>query len=249
MLWSSQFSVRILYVVLLSPSPLEMTSVDYCRAGGEMPYRNAWKQRILWVIAGLSIVALVVCSPFILRAAAPAGMDWNRLSEVSQAYGAVAVLFSAAAFLGAVVSIWYQAKQTRLMHEEIRSSMHKELILRALDDETLMHCWDPPLEPCTFTETRQYTFCNLIYRLWFTDYLVGRTTIEATRITLEVHFKGEIARRHWRIYGPSWSNWARANGNRREQEFVSVTQTVFEGAVAGGPPIEAGAYFVPPRAE
>ncbi|WP_053669848.1 DUF6082 family protein [Streptomyces sp. NRRL B-1140] len=192
-------------------------------------------------------MALVALSPFILRAVAPVGMDWNRLSEVGQVYGAVAVLFSAAAFLGAVISIWHQAKQTRIMHEEIRSSMHKELILRALDDETLAHCWEPPPEPLTFLENRQHAFCNLIYRLWLSDYVVGRVTLAATKITLEVHFKGEVARRHWRIYGQGWLDWATANLNKREQEFVSLTQSIFEAAVAAGPPVAAHRYFEPPR--
>ncbi|WP_229859541.1 DUF6082 family protein, partial [Streptomyces anandii] len=153
----------------------------------------------------------------------------------------------AAAFLGALVSIWYQAKQTRIMHEEIRSSMHKELILRTLDDETLAYCWDPPPEPCTLLETRQHTFCNLIYRLWLTDYLVGRMTLEATRITLEVHFRGEVARRHWRIYSQQWIDWANASVNRREKEFVWLTQHVFERAVTAGPPVAANSYFEPPQ--
>ncbi|MEU6093468.1 DUF6082 family protein [Streptomyces sp. NPDC047079] len=182
-----------------------------------------------------------------LRAIAPSGMDWNRLSEVSQAYGAVAVLLSAAGFLGAMVSIWHQAKQTRIMHEEIRSSMHKELILRAIDDETLMHCWEPPPTPSTFTEARQYYFCNLIYRLWLTDYLTGRTNLESAQITLTIHFGGEVARRHWQIYGQGWISWSKANANRREQEFVAVTQKAYEKALAGGPPVDSSSYFLPPR--
>ncbi|MFJ9742207.1 DUF6082 family protein [Streptomyces sp. NPDC101166] len=216
-------------------------------SGVEMPHRRPWKHWTLWIAAGTGAVALVAWTPFILRAAAPAGMDWSRLSEVSQAYGAVAVIFSAAAFLGAMVSIWHQAKQTRIMHEEIRSSMHKELMLRALDDETLMHCWEPPPEPCTFQEARQHTFCNLIYRLWLTDYLVGRMTRASTRLTLEAHFRGEVARRHWRISGQGWNDWANASANRREQDFVSLTQHVFERATAAGPPVEANSYYVPPR--
>ncbi|WP_432185963.1 DUF6082 family protein [Streptomyces sp. Tue6028] len=174
-------------------------------------------------------------------------MDWAKLSEVSQAYGAVAVLFSAAAFLGAIVSILYQAKQTRTMHEEIRSSMHKELVFRTLDDETLARCWDPPIEPATFEEVRQDAFCNLIYRLWLTDYVVGRMTLEAIRITLEVHFAGEVARRHWRVHGNNWLDWAKANAKRRDWAFVSLTQKVYEEAVAAGPPVGSAAYFLPPR--
>ncbi|WP_405925191.1 DUF6082 family protein [Streptomyces sp. NBC_00035] len=212
-----------------------------------MPRRSIWKQRMLWLVAGAGVIALVAWSPFMLRAVAPSGMDWDRLSEVSQAYGAVAVLFSAAAFLGAIVSIFHQAKQTRIMHEDIRSSMHKELALRALDDETLMHCWDPPPSPCTFAEARQHTYCNLIYRLWLTDYVVTRTTLESAQLTLEIHFKGAVARRHWGIFGPLWIDWAQANDNRPEREFISVTQRVYEKAVAAGPPVEASSYFLPPH--
>ncbi|MFJ3418293.1 DUF6082 family protein [Streptomyces sp. NPDC086082] len=174
-------------------------------------------------------------------------MDWARLSEVSQAYGAVAVLFSAAAFLGAIISILYQAKQTRTMHEEVRSSMHKELVFRALDDESLAKCWDPPMEPITFEEARQFAFCNLIYRLWLADYVVGRMTLEAIRITLKVHFTGEVARHHWRVHGNNWLDWAKANANRRDWEFVSLTRRVYEEAVAAGPPIVSTSYFLSPR--
>lgn len=160
-----------------------------------------WKQWTLWTAAVVGTIALIISFPFILRIAAPSGMDWSQLSEVSEAYGALAVLFSAAAFLGAIVSILYQAKQTRAMNEEIRSSIHKELTLHSIEDETLMHCWQPPSEPCTLAQARQHMFCSLIYRLWLADYVVGRTTLEATRIVLKNHFKGEVARRHWRIMG------------------------------------------------
>jgi hypothetical protein len=172
-------------------------------------------------------------------------MDWSQLSEVSEAYGALAVLFSAAAFLGAIVSILYQAKQTRAMNEEIRSSIHKELTLHSIEDETLMHCWQPPSEPCTLAQARQHMFCNLIYRLWLADYVVGRTTLEATRIVLTNHFAGEVARRHWRIMGRQWISWAKANANRRDREFVALTQQVYETAVAAGPPTEENSYFLP----
>ncbi|MET7477836.1 DUF6082 family protein [Streptomyces sp. NPDC005648] len=172
-------------------------------------------------------------------------MNWSRLSEVSQAYGAVAAPFSAAAFLGAVFSIVYQVRQTRSMHEEIWSSLHRELMLRAIDDETLMQCWDPPVEPMTFMSARQLTYCNLIYRQWLADYVVGRMTPAAVRVTLEIHFRGEVARQHWKNGGDDWLAWARANANRRDLEFVKLTHAVYEEAVAGGPPVESASYFLP----
>lgn len=75
-----------------------------------MTSRRLRKQWVLWTTAGLGLIALIAGFPFILSASAPSSMDWNRLSEVSQAYGAVAVLFSAAAFLGAIISIPYQSR-------------------------------------------------------------------------------------------------------------------------------------------
>ncbi|MEU9876722.1 DUF6082 family protein [Streptomyces phaeochromogenes] len=212
-----------------------------------MTQYRLWKQRALWLAAGSGLIGLIAWFPFILRATAPPGVDWNGLSQIGQTYGAVSVLFSAAAFLGVIISILHQAKQTQTMHEEIRSSIHKELILRALDDESLMYCWDPPIAPSTVTEARQTMFCNLIYRLWLTEYVVGRANLEATQITLEIHFNGEVARRHWGMNGHLWIKWAMANARRREQEFFSLTQQVYEKAVATGPPVESSSYFLPPH--
>ncbi|MFF3713301.1 DUF6082 family protein [Streptomyces phaeochromogenes] len=206
-----------------------------------------WKQLTLWLGVGAGITLIVAGSPFILQAAAPAGMDWSQLSEISQAYSAVAVLFSAAAFFGAIISILYQAKQTRIMREEIRSSLHSGLILRALDDENLMRCWDPPQTPVTFTDRRQIAFSNLIFRRWLSDYVMRHMNLEASKLTLEVHFKGEVARRHWVEGGPLWLRWAEVCNDRREKEFIILTQRVYEKAVAEGPPVASDSYFLPPN--
>lgn len=213
----------------------------------------AWLRRVLfrrelgWALFGASIVALFLATPFILREAAPSGMNWQKLSNISQTYGGLAVPFSAAALLGAVVSIAHQAKQTRIMHEEAMRSAHRELILRAIDDQALMQCWDPPNGTATFEDTRQAVFCNLIFTKWLTDFRLGRMTYEASRVTLEVHFRGEVARRHWRENREHWRRFAVADGDRRVVRFMSLTDEVYEEALASGPPVAASAYFSPPN--
>ncbi|WP_416963126.1 DUF6082 family protein [Streptomyces sp. Agncl-13] len=191
------------------------------------------------------MVALILASPFIMRAIAPAGNNWSELSVISQTYGAVAVFFSGAAFFGAVISILYQAKQTRIMHEEIHSSMHKELILRSLEDDSLMYCWDPPSTPATMTERRQIAFTNLIYRRWLDGFMTGRENLGSIRNILTVHFKGEVARRHWREGGPEWRDYAKESSNRRLQRFIALTNEVYEAALAEGSAVQPESYFLP----
>jgi hypothetical protein len=64
---------------------------------------------LVLIAAGLATVTLTTSAPLLLRAAAPAGTNWGKISDISQTYGAS---LSAVALLGVAAGLAYQARQT-----------------------------------------------------------------------------------------------------------------------------------------
>ncbi|MFE2566735.1 DUF6082 family protein [Streptomyces mirabilis] len=58
---------------------------------------------------------------------------------------------------------------------------------------------------------------------------------------LRVYFRGEVARRHWRENREHWRRFAVADSDRRVVRFMSLTDEVYEEALASGPPVAASA--------
>ncbi|WP_431313324.1 DUF6082 family protein [Streptomyces antnestii] len=82
---------------------------------------GAQRKRVRTVAAysllGLGLLGLIASTPFVLAALAPGHIDWGKLSDISQAYGAVSVVFSAIALAGVALSLLYQVRQTRTSNE------------------------------------------------------------------------------------------------------------------------------------
>ncbi|MEV6759666.1 DUF6082 family protein [Streptomyces sp. NPDC051105] len=72
-----------------------------------------------------------------LNSLAPRHLAWERLSAVSQTYGAVSVFISAAALAGVAPSLAYEARQTRTQNEESHRSAHRELVILTFSDPSL----------------------------------------------------------------------------------------------------------------
>ncbi|GGZ22140.1 hypothetical protein GCM10010365_47920 [Streptomyces poonensis] len=179
----------------------------------------------------------IVMTPFLLQWAAPAEEDWDRLSKISQAYGALSVLFSAAALLGVVASLVHQSHQTDIANEEAQRASHRQLLLASLDDPELALCWEPLPDLVSFRERKQVAFVNLIVSNWWADYRLKRTNDDVVRVLTELHFRGEAARRHWHLTSAYWNAYAVALGDRRFIKFVALMDAAYEQAVATGPPL------------
>ncbi|MFF4489912.1 DUF6082 family protein [Streptomyces sp. NPDC001544] len=74
----------------------------------------------------------------------PRNADWEKLSQISQAYGALSVVLSAGALAGVAASLAYQARQTRIATEETTWTAHRELLLLSLANTEFLTCWEPP---------------------------------------------------------------------------------------------------------
>ncbi|MFF4863202.1 DUF6082 family protein [Streptomyces sp. NPDC001231] len=162
------------------------------------------RRALVWSALTAALIAAIIASPHLLRLAAPDGTDWAKLSAISQTYTSVSVLLAAAALLGAVASLAYQARQTRIAHEESTRSHHRELLFRALDEPDLRVCWGPQPHAVTSQRWRQFTYCNLIVTHWHTECVLGRSTEETVRTLTKRFFEGEIGREYWSIWGTNW---------------------------------------------
>ncbi|MBC2904135.1 DUF6082 family protein [Streptomyces cupreus] len=194
----------------------------------------------------MATTLVIALTPLVLQAVAPASKDWERLSDISQTYGALSVLFSAAALVGVAASLAYQARQTEIANDEAQRASHRELVLAAINDADLVVCYEPGPLRVSLRTRRQLWFSNLIVHHWFADYRLKRINDDILRVLLTDHFKGEAARRHWDSYGDAWRRYVAASGERRAVRFAVLVDEVYATAVAEGPPTPSRAYLAPP---
>jgi hypothetical protein len=201
---------------------------------------------VLWGGLGLAVVAVTLVTPLALDALAPKDLDWGRLSDISQTYGAVSVFVSAAALVGVALSLAYQARQTRIQNEEAHRSAHRELVVLSLSDPAYQVCWEPPNTRTTQERWRQLLVANLIVSMWSSDYKLGFLDDRTTRAVLSDYFRGEIGRAYWHNSGPSWHRYFDEGRDARQRRFVNLAEEAYAAAVAAGPPILTRDYFDPP---
>jgi hypothetical protein len=202
------------------------------------------------VILGSAIFGAILGTPFLLHWAAPGGLDWAELSDISQTYAAISVPLTAAALLGAVVSVTYQARQARVGQEEATSAIQRDLLARSLDDPDLALVWGPPVpHQITALQLKQFTYANMIVSFWHSDYVLGgwRMSDEALKVLSTHFFQGEVGREYWTMFGAGWREGGARE--RRSRRFLEILNRSFEAAVAAGPAVPASVFFLPDRAD
>lgn len=197
------------------------------------------------LLVAVAAIATIALTPPLLNLLSLIGGDWHSLSDVGQAYGFLSVIFSGAALIGVVVSLSFQAHQTKISNEEERRAALRELILTSINDPDLLVCWAPSGIPLSLALTKQLNFTHLIVMQWYSDYLLKRMNDKAARVQLALHFKGERAREHWADRSMNWREFAEASADEQQIRFVNLMDQEYENAVASGPPIAASAYFAP----
>ncbi|WP_432175493.1 DUF6082 family protein [Streptomyces sp. Tue6028] len=186
---------------------------------------------------------LIVITPFLLQAAAPSNRDWQRLSNISQTYGALSVLFSAAALLGIAASLVYQSQQTEIANQQAQRASHQHMIEMALNDPELLIGSEPPAIEVTEQVFRAMMFSNLLISNWLASYRLRRMNDDELRVMLVGHFKGEVPRKHWEGSSRQWQQMATASKERARIRFVSIVDETYRQAVAQGPGTPPSSYF------
>ncbi|WP_241028023.1 DUF6082 family protein [Streptomyces verrucosisporus] len=208
----------------------------------------ALRAGLLWVALGFATLLSIIGAPFLLRWVAPEGMNWAELSNISQAYAAISVPFTAAALLGAIVSTIYQARQARVSQEEARSANHRDLLAIALEDVNLNACWGPKSMSLTRQQWKQHTYINMILSFWYSNYTGTGAALDAiTKDNATRLFRGQVGREFWALYSAEWQVFH--SGGRRERKFIRVLDQAYAEAVAAGPAVPFSEFFVPEDSE
>src|SRR5690242_93952 len=97
------------------------------------------------VLAVLAVLAAIALSPLALLAFKRTnGVDWTRLSEIGQTYGAASAVVSALALGGVALSLFLQTRQSRAEQVQAIRGIHTELVRMELEDLPLyLPCWGP----------------------------------------------------------------------------------------------------------
>jgi hypothetical protein len=69
-----------------------------------------------------------------MEAASRTGLDWNRLSDIGQAFGGVSAVLSALAFCAIAASLLLQWRQLRMTTVIAARERHFDLVRLAVDD-------------------------------------------------------------------------------------------------------------------
>lgn len=193
------------------------------------------------VIAFLSIVSvaavlgLILASPLPLRwLESLEGVNWARLSNIGQTYGAASALLTGVALIGVAGSMVFQVKAIRVSREQTAREQHVHLIEMALADPAYRRCWgSDPIPYNTDRGYRQHGYTNLVFSSLENNYLLGRSRLDALHGIFRSLFDGEAGREFWIRTRASHLDTRQGRRNRR---FWLLVESEYQKAVAGGLP-------------
>jgi hypothetical protein len=175
-----------------------------------------------------SVVAGVAFSPVVMGMLNSGGVDWSRLSDIGQAYGAGSALLSAVA-LGIVVVL--QRGQVRHERTWRLREMHVDVMKIALDEPMYAQCWGPRMAPPHIDE-RLFYYVNLIVMLWFYSWESGELRDAQVQSYSAGLFESAVARDFWAWHG----SWRLAAASGRRLRFLRIVDREYHRAVLAGPP-------------
>ncbi|MBB4930005.1 putative membrane protein [Lipingzhangella halophila] len=189
--------------------------------------RAATSTRYLTVILLIVVVSvvLVAASPLALGLFGGASNEWERLSFIGQTYGAVSALIAAFALVGIILTLVYQARDTRRAIEETRRQAMSDLLRMAMEDPDLDACWGPVPADEDPRVRKQQLYTNMIISQWSSAFETGALPESRLRAVAAEMFQGEVGYSYWTQAreAPSMTE-----GTRREQRFVEILDEVYQ---------------------
>jgi hypothetical protein len=163
---------------------------------GSVPRR--FRRLVVGATVVLCSVALIPVSVLLLMVVSrSAQVDWNQLSDVSQALGIASALLSGAALIAVAISIRLQSQQTRIMQFQSLRMMRLELLNSALENERHLAVWGyAPWASPEEIKTRAY-FAS-VFSYYQISFALGAFPEEELRLLLGRAFMSEDVRNAWR---------------------------------------------------
>lgn len=190
---------------------------------------------VAFIVATVAVVVLVAVSPLALRhLGSIRGLNWARLSNIGQTYGAASALLTGLALIGVAGSMIFQVRAIEISRAESIRGQHAHLIEMALTDPVYMRAWghDPNVYGGS-DRLRQLMYINLIVSFWEDHYSLGDIHENTMRSDLATLFRGQAGREFWAI-----GRYARPpkSHTRRRRRFYNIVEEEYQKAVTEGPP-------------
>lgn len=191
---------------------------------------------VLLAIGLIAIVGLVILSPFALTELAGFRINWLKLSNVGQTYGAVSALLSSLALVGVAVSLLYQSRDNQNAREQTTRNLQFELIRMAMGDPSLMTAsgapWDLDI-PSDSSSIRQFLYVQLWVSFLGGNFTIGELPESAVRhIAGHELFRSEAGRNYWAAVGQAQT----ANSGGRRRRFFHILDDEYRKAISSGIP-------------
>jgi hypothetical protein len=184
----------------------------------------------LTIVAVLGALGAVLLSPMALtRLPVGQGVDWNRLSNIGQTYGAASAVLSALALGGVAISLVLQHRESKAAREQALRALHADLFRKALEEEIYLECWGPIGASTDRTWYRQHIYLNLIVSHWQLMWELGALTEPHLRLAARGIFAGPLGLRFWseaRDLRPA------VEKGRRARIFHTILEQEYQEAVA-----------------
>jgi hypothetical protein len=190
-----------------------------------------WWRTVAIVSVAVAAAVLTIISPILLDSMARRPMDWSRLSDAGQAYGAASALLSGFALCGITVSLIFQRRQALVTLQHSVRQRQFELAGMAMADPVLLYA----IEPYTVNRghERLQIFANQWVHHWRMCWDLGDMDDAAVRMSIGTLFEGEVGRRWWEENRDSFQSQ-----RGRLRRFASLVEDEHRKALASGiPPV------------
>jgi hypothetical protein len=187
----------------------------------------------------ITIVALVILSPLALAGIAHFRSDWVQLSNIGQTYGAISAVLSALALGGILASLLYQARDTRIAHEQMSRTFQFDLIKIELEDPSLMAAMGAPWGadiPSDPDSLREFLYVQMWVSYLASSYVTGEASKSTVRQVASFElFRGRAGRAYWSAVGKRQI----ANSRGRRNDFFRLLDDEYNRALFSGVPVAA----------
>lgn len=186
----------------------------------------------------MGLIVAVLLSPLLLLPLMEGGttVDWRRLSEIGQTYGAASALLSAIAVVGVSVSLLVQSRQARAEQIYQMHGLHLELIRLEMSDPRLYTpCWGYPSQMASEVDLQRHLYLVLMFDYAWMGYETGAMSQAMLVDMLDKMFIAAPARHHWASERHVWTSVC--EGSRRGRAFIATIDDAYNRAASAGPPL------------
>lgn len=187
---------------------------------------------VVTLLIVLVAVSLIGVWPFALGLFRGTTSQWERLSFIGQTYGAASAVISVLALVGVVLTLGYQARETKRAREETRREAVSDLLKMAMNDPDLDECWGPVPEPADPRTRKQQLYTNMIIASWGMSYEVHALPEHRLRFIANEMFQGQVGRDFWR---EARTGRLSTSANRRERRFHQVLDEEYQKVIESVP--------------